>query len=172
MRRCRSQGFGWVLRPLGGFYFSSSCRCRRTGPCAATEVPFPREGSPPRTRGAFQAHTWRSKTAFSFSPAIEGKKGALRPIHIHTGKHLGWGKPWSCRVTLASFLASSLQNGASTPCVWAPLCGLKGETETLTPGLALAGSFQTWKEGREAASIRPRDAAEGPKVCGGTGPPP
>ena len=97
----RFGGRGRLLTPLGGFLLLQHLSLSENRPARRPAVPTPGEGTPPPTRGAFQTQTRRSKTAFLFfSPAVEGKKGTLRPIHIHTGKHLGWGEPWSVPVTL------------------------------------------------------------------------
>ena len=85
----RFGGRGRLLNPLGGFLLRQHLSQSENRPARRPAVSTPGEGTPPPTRGAFQTQTRRSKAAFLFfSPAIEGKKGTLRPIHIHTRKHL------------------------------------------------------------------------------------
>ena len=97
----RLGGQGRLLNPLGGFLLLQHLLLSENRPARRPAASTPGEGTPPPTRGAFQTQTRRSKAAFLFfSLAIEGKKGTLRPIDIHTRKHLGWGKPWSVPVTL------------------------------------------------------------------------
>lgn len=77
---------GGRLALFGEFISPVTSDVGAPAPRSATATPA--EGSRPLMHRCLeskvQTHTWRSKTAPFFSgPAIEGKKGALRPIHIH-----------------------------------------------------------------------------------------
>lgn len=162
------QGTGEIVEPSRGLFTSPVSFTVGEPARAPPGGLYPRKARHLRRAGLFRL-TRRSKgRILFFSPAIEGKKGTLRPIDIHTRKHLGW------EITLVSpgdlgsgssapAAASSWQNGAGK--LWAQRCRLEGETETLKPGLASTVSLNL-EEGRKRHPSRPREATRGPKVGG------